>query len=138
MAERDIAYLPERLNAEPVVVLGLTDTELRIAALAAFGLLVPAGAVVGAALGQTVVGGGAGAVAAIGAVFVVGRVLRRLKRGRPAGYHADRIRAWVEDRGLGGDSMLRATGVFEAVRIRTLRAPGRVAPPRGTEAADAA
>ena len=125
MAEPDIAYLPERLNEEPVVVLGLTDGELRYAAAAAFGVRVPAGARGGAAFGQAMGGGGAGAVAAIGAIFAAGQALRRLKRGKPAGYHADRIRAWLEDRGLGGDSMLRASAVWEPVRMRTARPSAR-------------
>ena len=129
--EREIAYLPERLNEEPVVVLGLTDAELRYAAAAAFGTLVPAGALGGAALGQAMVGAGAGAVLAIGSIYAVGRILRRVKRGKPAGYHADRIRAWLEDHGLGGDSMLRTSAVWEAARIRTARRWGR------REAADA-
>ena len=124
-AEGEIAYLPERLNEEPVVVLGLTDAELRYAAAAGFGVLLPAGALAGAAFGQAVLGAGAGAVLAIGAIYLVGKVLRRMKRGKPAGYHADRVRAWLEDRGLGGDSMLRATAVWEAVRIRTARPSGR-------------
>ena len=124
-AESEIAYLPERLNEDPVVVLGLTDAELRYAAAAGFGALVPAGALGGAALGQAVVGAGAGAVLAIGSIYLVGKVLRRMKRGKPAGYHADRIRAWLEDRGLGGDSMLRTTAVWEAARIRTARPSGR-------------
>lgn len=121
MAEREVTYIPERLNEDPVVVLGLTDAELRYAALAGFAILVPAGVLGGAVLGQAMIGAGLGAVGAIGAVYVVGKVLRRLKRGKPAGYHADRIRAWLEDRGLGGDSMLRTTAVWEAVRVRTGR-----------------
>ena len=125
MAEREIAYLPECLNEEPVVVLGLTDAELRHAAAVGFGALVPAGALGGAAFDQAMVGAGAGAVLAIGTIYLVGRILRRMKRGRPAGYHADRIRAWLEDRGLGGDSMLRATAVWEPVRIRTARSSAR-------------
>lgn len=125
MAEREIAYLPERLNEEPVVVLGLTDAELRYAAAAGFGVLVPAGALGGAAFGQAMVGGGAGAVLAIGAIYAAGRALRRLKRGKPAGYHADRIHAWLEDRGLGGDSMLRTSAVWEPVRMRTARPSAR-------------
>ncbi len=125
MAEREIAYIPERLNEEPVVVLGLTDAELRYAAAAGFGVLVPAGALGGALFGQAMVGGGAGAVLAIGAIYAMGQALRRLKRGKPAGYHADRIRAWLEDRGLGGDAMLRASAVWEPVRMKTARSPRR-------------
>ena len=124
MPEPDVAYIPERLNEDPVVVLGLTDAELRYAALGGFGVLVPTGALGGALVGQAMIGGGCGAVAAIGAVYVVGKALRRMKRGKPAGYHADRIRAWLEDKGLGGDSMLRTSAVWEAVRIRTARGDG--------------
>ncbi len=112
----EVTYIPERLNEQPVVVLGLTDAELRAAALAALAVFVPLGSVAGAAFGQLAVGMGGGAVCAIGAVYVAGKVLRRVKRGRPTGYHADLARAWLEDHGIGGDSMLRRSGVWEAAR----------------------
>ncbi len=127
----EVTYIPERLNEQPVVVLGLTDSELRTAALAALGLFVPLGTVAGAVFGQLAVGMGGGAVGAIGAIYVAGKVLRRVKRGRPAGYHADLARAWLEDHGLGGDSMLRRSGVWEAVRT----APRAVASAGGADAA---
>ena len=115
-ASGEVAYIPERLNEQPVVVLGLTDGELRHVALAALAALVPLGTAAGMAFGQLAVGMGGGAVGAIGAVYVAGKVLRRLKRGKPVGYHADLMRAWLEDRGIGGDSMMRRSAVWEAVR----------------------
>lgn len=114
----ELSYIPERLNEQPVVVLGLTDGELRYVALGALGACVPLGCFAGLLVGQLALGGGAGAVAAIGCVYAVGRVLRRMKRGKPVGYHADAIRAWLEDRGMGGDTMMRRPAVWEAVRIR--------------------
>lgn len=112
----EVTYIPERLNEQPVVVLGLTDSELRYAALAALAFFVPVGSVAGILFGQLAVGMGGGAVCAIGAIYVAGRILRRVKRGRPSGYHADLARAWLEDHGMGGDAMLRRSGVWEAVR----------------------
>ena len=50
------------------------------------------------------------------------RALRRLKRGRPEGYHADAVRAWLEDRNLKPKTMLRESAVWDT---RTRRARGR-------------
>lgn len=118
MSDEQLSYIPERLNEQPVVVLGLTDGELRYVALGALGAWVPLGFLAGLLAGQAAVGAGAGAVLAIGCVYAVGKVLRRMKRGKPVGYHADLIRAWLEDRGIGGDSMMRRPAVWEAVRMR--------------------
>ena len=118
MSGEELTYIPERLNEQPVVVLGLTDGELRYVVLGALAGCVPLGALVGLAAGQLALGAGAGTVLAIGCVYVVGRILRRVKRGKPTGYHADAIRAWLEDRGIGGDSMMRRPAVWEAVRMR--------------------
>lgn len=128
---QEVTYIPERLNEQPVVVLGLTDSELRYAALVALGVFVPLGSVAGMLAGQLAVGMGGGAVCALGAIYVAGKVLRRVKRGRPTGYHADLARAWLEDHGIGGDSMLRRSGVWEVVRT----APRAVAPAAGADAA---
>lgn len=118
MSDEELTYIPERLNEQPVVVLGLTDGELRYVALGALGACVPLGFLAGLVVGQAAVGAGSGAVLAIGCVYAVGKLLRRMKRGKPVGYHADLIRAWLEDRGIGGDSMMRRDAVWEAVRMR--------------------
>lgn len=109
----EIVFLPDRLNRQPVVFLGLTDGELRMVALANLLTWLPVCTIVGALFGAAVLGLGAGAVVAAGGVWVSGRVLRRLKRGKPAGYHADAIRAWVEDKGLVGRTMLREDAVWD-------------------------
>ena len=120
--DEEIAFLPDRLNRPPPVFLGLSDVELRMAALANLAVWVPAGAVVAALFGQTVLGVGAGALAAGGGIWLTARVLRRLKRGRPEGYHADAVKAWLEDRGLKPKTMLRESAVWD---IRARRPRGR-------------
>ena len=106
-------FLPDRLNRQPVVFLGLTDGELRMVAVGNLLVWLPVCAIVGALFGATVLGLGAGALVAAGGIWVSGRVLRKLKRGKPAGYHADAIRAWIEDRGLMSRTMLREDAVWD-------------------------
>ena len=118
----EIVFLPDRLNRTPAVFLGLSDGELRMAGLANLGLWVPACAALAALAGQAVLGVGAGALAAGGGIWVTARVLRRLKRGRPEGYHADAVAAWLEDRNLKPKSMLRESAVWDT---RARRARGR-------------
>ena len=118
----EIAFLPDRLNRAPAVFLGLSDGELRMAGLVNLALWVPACAALAALAGQAVLGIGAGALAAGGSIWIAARLLRRLKRGRPEGYHADAVAAWLEDRNLKPKTMLRESAVWD---IRARRARGR-------------
>ena len=122
IAEEEIAFLPDRLNRPPPVFLGLSDVELRMAGLVNLALWIPACAALAALAGQAVLGIGAGALAAGGGIWITARVLRRLKRGRPEGYHADAVSAWLQDRGLKPKTMLRESAVWD---IRARRARGR-------------
>ena len=120
--DADIAFLPDRLNRAPAVFLGLSDGELRLAGLANLALFIPAGTAVAALAGHAVLGIGVGALAACLGVWLTARVLRGLKRGRPEGYHADAVAAWLEDRGLKPKTMLRESAVWD---IRARRRRGR-------------
>ena len=120
--EEEIVFLPDRLNRAPAVFLGLSDGELRMAGLVNLGVWIPTGAVVAGLFGQAVLGLGAGALAACGGIWLTARVLRRLKRGRPEGYHADAVKAWLEDKGLKPRTMLRESAVWD---IRARRQRGR-------------
>ena len=118
--DRALAFLPDRLNRAPAVFLGLTDAELRLAGVVNLALFVPAGTAVAALAGHAVLGVGAGALAACGGIWLTARVLRGLKRGRPEGYHADAVAAWLEDRGLKPRTMLRESAVWD-IRARRRR-----------------
>jgi len=125
--DEEIVFLPDRLNRAPAVFLGLSDGELRMAGLVNLAAWVPACSALAALFGQAVLGIGAGALAAGGGIWVTARVLRRLKRGRPEGYHADAVRAWLEDRNLKPRTMLRESAVWDtrARRPRGVRGDPR-------------
>ncbi len=122
MTDDEIAFLPDRLNRAPAVFLGLSDGELRMAGLVNLAVWIPACSAVAALFGQAVLGIGGGALAAGGGIWATARVLRRLKRGRPEGYHADAVAAWLEDRNLKPKTMLRESAVWD---IRARRPRGR-------------
>ena len=122
MSEEEIAFLPDRLNRPPAVFLGLFDVELRMAGLANLAVWIPACAALAGLAGQAVLGMGAGALAAGGGIWVTAKALRRLKRGRPEGFHVDAALAWLEDRGLKPRTMLRESAVWD---IRARRPRGR-------------
>ena len=122
MGDEEIVFLPDRLNRAPAVFLGLSDGELRMAGLVNLGLWIPACAALAALFGQAVLGLGAGALAACGGIWATARALRRLKRGRPEGYHTDAVAAWLEDRNLKPKTMLRESAVWD---IRARRPRGR-------------
>ena len=122
MTNDEIVFLPDRLNRSPAVFLGLSDGELRTAGLVNLAVWIPACSAVAALFGQAVLGIGAGALAAGGGIWLTARVLRRLKRGRPEGYHADAVAAWLEDRNLKPKTMLRESAVWD---IRARRPRGR-------------
>ena len=122
MTDDEIAFLPDRLNRAPAVFLGLSDGELRMAGMVNLAVWIPACAAFAALFGQAVLGIGAGALAAAGGIWATARALRRLKRGRPEGYHADAVAAWLEDRSLKPKTMLRESAVWD---IRARRPRGR-------------
>lgn len=94
LADGTVAFLPHRLNRQPVVVRGLTADELWICA----GLSGAAGFLLGlvlawvahsiALLPTCIV-----AAIAVG-VFAGGGLLRRLKRGRPGTWLHRRLHSW--------------------------------------------
>ena len=122
MTDGEIVFLPDRLNRAPAVFLGLTDGELRMAGLVNLAVWVPAAAALAGLFGQAILGLGAGALFTCGGIWLTARALRRLKRGRPEGYHADAVAAWLEDRGLKPKTMLRESAVWD---IRARRPRGR-------------
>jgi conjugative transfer region protein (TIGR03750 family) len=75
--------LAERLNLEPAVFRGYTDTELVTAIVLAGLVCFPAGLVGGLAVGRSAVGIGLAMVATLGLVVLGASRFQEWKRGRP-------------------------------------------------------
>ncbi|WP_025806331.1 TIGR03750 family conjugal transfer protein [Pseudomonas chlororaphis] len=117
-----VAFLPHRLNRQPVVVRGLTADELWICAglSSVAGLMagIPLAWLVGSiAMVPTLIVGGIAA-----GVFIGGGVLRRLKRGRPETW-LHRQLMWRLAQGypalagrLGGQQLITRSGYWSTHR----------------------
>lgn len=118
MSQHTLAFIPDRLNEEPVIYLSMTHSELKTVAMVSVGFWVPFGLLVSLLAGLGVLGVGVGAMLAFATMWVVGKQLRVLKRGRPRGYHVAAIHAWLEDHHLKKPTMIRCSAVWGIRRTR--------------------
>ena len=112
--------MPDRLNEEPVVYIGMTNSELKFAGIASLGFWIPVCLIFFAIAGKAVLGIGVGAVFAFVTMWLLGKRLRVLKRGKPKGYHVMAISAWLQDRGLTSKEMIRGSEVWDIRRRRRI------------------
>lgn len=103
----EIEFVPDRLNEEPVLMLGMTHTEFKTVGFVAVLFWVPVSLVVCGMLGAVLMGLAVGSLLALGTSYLVGKQLRVIKRGKPKGYHVTVINAWLEDRGIKSKTMIR-------------------------------
>lgn len=103
----DIEFIPDRLNEEPVIFIGMTDSELRIGGVLSVLIWVPVCVLIAMLFGQAILGIGAGVTFALGTMWVLGKKLKTLKRGKPVGFHVNAAIAFLEDAGLKSKTMIR-------------------------------
>lgn len=103
----EIEFVPDRLNEEPVLMLGMTHTEFKSVGFASVLFWVPVALIICGLLGAVLMGLAVGSLLALGTSYLVGKQLRLLKRGKPKGYHVAVINGWLEDRGLKEKTMIR-------------------------------
>ena len=116
---REIDFLPDRLNEEPVVFLSMTNSEIKLAALACFAFWVPLSTLAGALLGQALLGVALSLAWVFASLWLIGKRLRVLKRGKPRQYHVLAIRALLQDYGLLPNTLVRESRAWDIRRWRT-------------------
>ncbi len=118
MTDTDIEFIPDRLNEEPVVYLSMTNSELKAVAMVSVGFWMVVGLLISLLLGLGILGLAAGLLLAFGTMWVVGKQLRVLKRGRPKGYHIAVVNAWLEDHHLKTKTMIRCSQTWGIRRTK--------------------
>lgn len=115
-----IDFLPDRLNAEPVVFRGLTNRE--IMGLAGFGLLfwIPFCSIVAALYGKAVFGLPGGVMLMLLQVYLASIYLTRFKRSKPENYHMDALAVWLQTKGF-NKGLVLYHGVWDVVRVTRTR-----------------
>jgi len=116
VTEPEIAFIPDRLNEEPIIFIGMTDSELKLAGMVSVSFWVPVCVVVATVLGVGILGLAAGTLSAFASMWFIGKKLRVIKRGRPKQFHVMTITAWLEDNGLKPQTMIRQSTVWDIKR----------------------
>lgn len=104
--------LAERLNTEPLVMLGYTDSELVLAIKIACALGFPFGLAVGFSIGKPLPGLGTGFLLTMALVALGGKALQRLKRNRPDYYYQTRLKLFLSRYGLAQCGLFRHRGAM--------------------------
>lgn len=115
-----IPFLPDRLNAEPVVYRGLTAPELGLLAGVSIAVWLPVALIVSGLLGYFMMGFGIAALLALATVWCASRWVQVLKRGKPQGYHVLWAEVALHDLGFRRAPYVRHTGVWDIRRKRPI------------------
>ncbi len=118
MTEHDLSieFLPDRLNADPVVFRGMTNREVLWLAGTGLAIWLPVCFLVAWLAGYAIFGLAGGLLLMIGQVWVASLYLMRAKRGKPEGYHLETILIALQKRGLGNCGATLYSGPWDIVR----------------------
>ena len=118
-ARRDIEFIPDRLNEEPVVFLAMTNSEIKLSLLLFFAFWTPTCLVIGLLIGKTLLSLACVAGMVFVSMWLAGKRLKVIKRGKPKQYHMLALRAWLQDRGLAQYTYIRDSQTWDIHRWRT-------------------
>ncbi len=118
-ARRDIEFIPDRLNEEPVVFLAMTNSEIKLSLLMFFALWTPVCLMVGLMIGKTLLSLACVAGMVFVSMWLAGKRLRTIKRGKPKQYHMLALSAWLQDHALAKKVLIRESRTWDIQRWRT-------------------
>ena len=113
--------LAERLNHEPVVLLGYTDSEFAVAVKVACAIAFPTTLLLGFILGKPLPGLAGGFLLALGLVVIGGKLMVRLKRGKPDYYYQTQMKLSLQRFCLGHSGLLTYRGTMSIGRTHNNR-----------------
>jgi conjugative transfer region protein (TIGR03750 family) len=118
-ARRDIEFIPDRLNEEPVVFLSMTNSEIKLSLMLFFALWTPICLIVGLLIGKALLSLACVAGMVFLSMWLAGKRLRIIKRGKPKQYHTLALSAWLQDRGFSRKVLIRESRTWDIQRWRT-------------------
>ncbi|WP_422452169.1 TIGR03750 family conjugal transfer protein [Endozoicomonas sp. ALC066] len=120
MTDRDktISFIPDRLNQEPVIFKGMTNTELFIVIGTSFVFWLVLCVFIGALFGAALVGVGGAVLLTMLSVVLIGNRLQIIKRQLPDGVHTVMFKRWLQQRGILNAGFCLRTGSWDIRRHR--------------------
>jgi len=108
--------LADRLNQEPVIFRGSTNSELGLILLCAVIFWVPVGLIIGALIGAVVMGLGLATLAVLLTILIGSTLFQRIKRGRPDNYYQHCLLLKLNKSGLRKSVLILRTGAWDLGR----------------------
>jgi len=118
-ARRDIVFIPDRLNEEPIVFLSMTNSEIKLSLMIFFAIWTPICLIVGLIIGKALLSLACVAGMVFLSMWLAGKRLRVIKRGKPKQYHMLALSAWLQDHGLSSKVLIRESRTWDIQRWRT-------------------
>ncbi len=116
MQDNETETLADRLNQEPVIFRGSTNSELGIILLCAVVFWVPFGFIVGALFGAVVMGLGISSLGVLITIVVGSTVFQRIKRGKPDNYYQHQVIIKLDQLKLRKSSLILTSGNWDLGR----------------------
>ena len=106
----------ERINDEPIILKGMTSTELRLAIYVSFGFWLPVSIILGVTIGKIQLLLGFVGVAGILSVLAVGSIFQKVKRNKPDGYYQQLVTIFLSKIGLKKMPFIKYSGAWSVGR----------------------
>ena len=116
--EDTIRFIPDRLNQEPVVFRGLTNTELfQTLGFSFFGWC-PICVLIASFFGMGILGIGVAVLMSMLTLMVVGARLQAIKRNLPDGQHVVIFKRWLQKKGIKNSGYCLYSGSWDIRRSK--------------------
>ena len=99
--------------------LSMTNSEIKLSLMIFFAIWTPVCLIVGFIIGKTLLALACVAGMVFLSMWLAGKRLRKIKRGKPKQYHMLALRAWLQDRGLASPVFIRESRTWDIQRWRT-------------------
>ena len=99
--------------------LSMTNSEIKLSLMICFVIWTPVCLVVGLIIGKALLSLACVAGMVFVSMWLAGKRLRRVKRGKPKQYHMLALAAWLQDHGLAQHVLIRQSGTWDIQRWRT-------------------
>jgi len=116
--EHQTETLADRLNQEPVIFRGSTNSELGMILLCAVLFWLPLSFIIAALFGAVMMGLGFSALWVLATVFSGSTLFQRIKRGRPDYYYQQKLKIFFHKTGLKKSALILRGGHWDLGRTR--------------------
>lgn len=123
------APITDRVNVEPPILHGMTASEAKVIAIAAFIIFLLLGGLLSAVTGHWQIVLLVAMFGPMGTLWYGSKYLARIKRGRPDGYYTQAIHLWFARRGLTQPKFTLHDGWWSLGRMLDLSLASPLDPP---------